>query len=226
MYIVGIDIAKRSHEAIVIDSAGTTVVKPFSFTNNCSGYNKLMSILKKAKLDFSQLSFAMEATGHYWLALFAHLQKAGFQIQVINPVQTNSIRNFYIRQAKTDPRDALLIAEVIRFGNFTETNLHPTDIYEWFMDKISGDRCTTQKIVLPYGTDNISNIGMSGKWLMFAIGSTVYRLDTTNVANIEVVPNASYNSNQQYTFSVDDEVVINGWYYFDGQPKLYFAWKD
>jgi hypothetical protein len=198
MYIVGIDIAKRSHEAIVIDSAGTTVVKPFSFTNNCSGYNKLMSILKKAKLDFSQLSFAMEATGHYWLALFAHLQKAGF----------------------------LLIAEVIRFGNFTETNLHPTDIYEWFMDKISGDRCTTQKIVLPYGTDNISNIGMSGKWLMFAIGSTVYRLDTTNVANIEVVPNASYNSNQQYTFSVDDEVVINGWYYFDGQPKLYFAWKD
>ena len=129
MYIVGIDIAKRSHEAIVIDSDGTTVVKPFSFTNNCSGYNKLMSILKKAKLDFSQLSFAMEATGHYWLALLAHLQKAGFQIQVINPVQTNSIRNFYIRQAKTDPRDALLIAEVIRFGNFTETNLHPTDIY-------------------------------------------------------------------------------------------------
>lgn len=98
--------------------------------------------------------------------------------------------------------------------------------YEWFMDKISGDRCTTQKIVLPYGTDNISNIGMSGKWLMFAIGSTVYRLDTTNVANIEVVPNASYNSNQQYTFSVDDEVVINGWYYFDGQPKLYVHHKD
>ena len=67
---------------------------------------------------------------------------------------------------------------------------------------------------------------MSGKWLMFAIGSTVYRLDTTNVANIEVVPNASYNSNQQYTFSVDDEVVINGWYYFDGQPKLYVHHKD
>lgn len=93
--------------------------------------------------------------------------------------------------------------------------------YEFFLDKISGDSCSTQAIVLPSGTTDISHIGMSGKWLMFAIGTTVYRLDTTNVANLEVVTDGSYNSAQQYTFSVDDEVVINGWYYYDGQPKLY-----
>lgn len=68
--------------------------------------------------------------GHYWLALFTRLQKEGFRVQVINPVQTNSIRSFYIRQAKTDPRDALLIAEVIRFGHFSESTLHPENIYE------------------------------------------------------------------------------------------------
>lgn len=98
--------------------------------------------------------------------------------------------------------------------------------FEWYMDKISGDRCTTQRIILPSDTTDISNIGMSGKWLMFAIGSTVYRLDTTNVANIEVVANASYNNNQQYTFCIDDEVVINGWYYYDGRPALYVRNKD
>ena len=38
MYIVGIDIAKRKHEAAVIDGEGTVIIKPFSFTNNCSGY--------------------------------------------------------------------------------------------------------------------------------------------------------------------------------------------
>ena len=32
--------------------------------------------------------------------------------------------------AKTDPRDALLIAEVIRFGHFSESTLHPDNIYE------------------------------------------------------------------------------------------------
>ena len=130
MYIVGIDIAKRKHEAAVIDGEGAVVIKPFSFTNNCSGYNRLLAMLAKAKLPLDEVSFAMEATGHYWLALFTRLQKEGFRVQVINPVQTNSIRSFYIRQAKTDPRDALLIAEVIRFGHFSESTLHPENIYE------------------------------------------------------------------------------------------------
>ena len=99
MYIVGIDIAKRKHEAAVIDGEGAVIIKPFSFTNNCSGYNRLLAMLTKAKLPLDEV-FAMEATGHYWLALFTRLQKEGFRVQVINPVQTNSIRSFYIRQAK------------------------------------------------------------------------------------------------------------------------------
>ena len=130
MYIVGIDIAKRKHEAAVIDEDGRTVIKAFSFTNNCSGYNRLLGTLHKAKLPLHEVQFAMEATGHYWLPLFARLQREGFRVQVINPVQTNSIRSFYIRQAKTDPRDALLIAEVIRFGHFSESTLHAENIYE------------------------------------------------------------------------------------------------
>ena len=44
MYIVGIDIAKRKHEAAVIDGDGAVVIKPFSFTNNCSGYNRLLAM--------------------------------------------------------------------------------------------------------------------------------------------------------------------------------------
>ncbi len=82
MYIVGIDIAKRKHEAAVIDGEGTVIIKPFSFTNNCSGYNRLLAMLAKAKLPLDEVSFAMEATGHYWLALFTRLQKEGFRVQV------------------------------------------------------------------------------------------------------------------------------------------------
>ena len=48
MYIVGIDIAKRKHEAAVIDGEGAVIIKPFSFTNNCSGYNRLLAMLTKA----------------------------------------------------------------------------------------------------------------------------------------------------------------------------------
>ena len=43
MFIVGIDIAKRTHVARIIDSEGRTVAKPFSFRNSCSGYNALLA---------------------------------------------------------------------------------------------------------------------------------------------------------------------------------------
>ena len=44
MFIVGIDIAKRSHEAIIIAEDGQVVRKAFSFRNNCTGYNFLLPI--------------------------------------------------------------------------------------------------------------------------------------------------------------------------------------
>lgn len=93
--------------------------------------------------------------------------------------------------------------------------------YEWFMDTIDGDKCTTQKIVTSGGISDFTSIGMSGKWLMCYTGSSVYRIDTTNVANIELVKNISYNSSNIWTYIVDDDIVINGWYFLDGEPKLY-----
>ena len=89
------------------------------------------------------------------------------------------------------------------------------------MDIIDGDKCTTKKIVAPSGISDFYGIGMSGKWLMCYTGSTIYRIDTTNVANIEMVQNVSYNSSNLLTYVIDDDVVINGWYFLDGEPKLY-----
>lgn len=105
----------------------------------------------------------------------------------------------------------------IKYGN----EYYDSTGYEWFLTTINKDGSTDRAIALPDGTSSINNIGMSGKWLMFAIGTTVYKLDTTNAANLQVVANATYNSDFQFTFRVDDDVVINGWYYLDGEPKLY-----
>ena len=49
MFIVGIDISKRSHMVCVIDSEGRTVYKPFSIRNNCSGCSVLLERLRKLK---------------------------------------------------------------------------------------------------------------------------------------------------------------------------------
>jgi len=85
MYIVGIDIAKRFHEAAVINSSGKVIVKRIRFANSHAGFLKIMDAVRK--LD-APAEFGMEATGHYWLPLC----QAGQTVHVINPLQSDTLR--------------------------------------------------------------------------------------------------------------------------------------
>ena len=61
----------------------------------------------------------MEATGHYWIALFDFLCAHGWKVAVINPIQTDAFRKVEtVRKLKTDASDALLIADLVRFKAF------------------------------------------------------------------------------------------------------------
>ena len=125
MYIVGIDIAKRFHKATIIDKAGKVVVKRIRFANSHVGFLSLMEVVRK--LD-APAQFGMEATGHYWLPLYAHLRQENQTVHVINPLQSDALRNMYLRQTKNDTIDALIVAEVIRFGRYCETQVAPENI--------------------------------------------------------------------------------------------------
>lgn len=125
MLFVGIDIAKRNHEAAIIDQDGKTVRKTFRFANSHTGYNKLVQAVRE--LD-EPVVFGMEATGHYWLALYTHLRNDGFTVHVINPIQSDALRGMYIRKTKNDAIDAVLIADVVRFGRYCETCVEPGDL--------------------------------------------------------------------------------------------------
>ncbi len=127
-FIVGIDVGKRKHEATIMDEEGTVVQRSFSFANNCTGYNKLLELVRRITKDRPMVSFGMESTGHYWLALYTRLMKEGYCVHVINPIQSDALRGLYLRQTKTDSRDCLIIADVIRFGRFSETTVPPEDI--------------------------------------------------------------------------------------------------
>ncbi|UZQ51673.1 IS110 family transposase [Clostridium kluyveri] len=122
MYIVGIDIGKNNHEATIIDDTGAIIGKSLKFTNSHNGANKLIEYISK-NIGSSEVIFGLEATGHYWLSLYSFLLEKGYSINVINPIQSDSFRNLYIRQTKNDTVDSFIIAEVIRFGRFTTTQL-------------------------------------------------------------------------------------------------------
>lgn len=129
MYIVGIDVAKRSHEAVVTDHNGNILHKAFKFKNTREGFNKLISVLSKFG-NPDEFTVGMESTSHYWMALYSQLNRKGFNVQVLNPIQSNALRGMYIRQVKNDEHDSFIIAEVIRFGRYTQGGLPPSKLYE------------------------------------------------------------------------------------------------
>lgn len=71
----------------------------------------------------------MEATGHYWLPIYSFLDRVGFAVTAFNPIQSDVLRDFYIRKTKTDAIDAVLIAQVIRMDLPDKTTLPSEDIF-------------------------------------------------------------------------------------------------
>lgn len=123
MFIVGIDVAKRNHEVTVITSEGQVVCKAFRISNTCTGYNRMIERLGKLTNLKGQFIFAMESTAHYWLALYTRLKKDGYQVVILNPIQTHTMREMFLRKSKTDAKDSLVIAEVIRFGRYAASDV-------------------------------------------------------------------------------------------------------
>lgn len=122
MFFIGIDIAKNTHEASIIDSFGKLVSESISFSNSVKGFEKLKNYISSFDIDCDNSIIGMEATGHYWLSLYSALIDFGFNVVVINPIQSDAFRKMYIRQTKNDSVDSFIIAQIMRFGEFSESS--------------------------------------------------------------------------------------------------------
>lgn len=123
MFIVGIDLAKHTHQASVMNSDGSLIGKSIKISNTSSGFETFIAKLKDIDPDPSHFEFGMESTGHYWLNIYTHLSDLGCTVHVINPVQSDALRGLYIRQIKNDIKDSAIIADVIRIGRYCETTI-------------------------------------------------------------------------------------------------------
>ena len=123
MYYCGIDIAKYKHEAAVIDEAGKALLDSISFSNTKEGCEKLPELFERLRISKDDVLIGMEATGHYWLSVHAFLLEQGYDVKVINPIQSEAFRKMYIRQTKNDSKDSFIIAQIMRFGQFSATEL-------------------------------------------------------------------------------------------------------
>jgi transposase len=116
MFYIGIDVAKKNHVASVVSAGGENIIKPFPFTNDSDGFAKLLSNLEH--LDKSKVLVGLESTAHYGENLISHLFELGYQIALINPIQTANLRKTNIRNAKTDSIDSNLICKALSLGYY------------------------------------------------------------------------------------------------------------
>lgn len=128
MLYLGIDIAKHNHVASLLDENAKPLFKAFAFSNTADGANSLIEKLSSFITSVSDVEIGMEATGHYWLSVYSFLVEKGYTVHVVNPIQTDGWRKgTEIRKRKTDIIDSVLIADLIRYGDFVETSLADED---------------------------------------------------------------------------------------------------
>ena len=70
-FFVGIDIGKWNHQAAFLEVSGKETARSLAFQNTSEGFQSLSESL--APFDKGQTVIGLEATGHYWLALFSFL---------------------------------------------------------------------------------------------------------------------------------------------------------
>lgn len=113
----GIDMAKQKHVACIIDLKGKSLLKPQSIHNNTEGFQQILNCLKQTGRAKSML-VGMEATGHYWYSLHDFLIHNGYEVAVLNPIQTALQAKQAIRKCKTDKHDAYHIANLLRTNQY------------------------------------------------------------------------------------------------------------
>lgn len=124
--IIGVDISKKFHVARAQDFRGIEFRKGIKFDNTLAGFQEFCQ-WKDALLEEQQKTkviIGMEPTGPYWLPLARWLQEQGFWTVTVNPAHVKKSKELDDNnQAKTDYRDARVIAQLVKDARFSEPNL-------------------------------------------------------------------------------------------------------
>ncbi|PQQ65406.1 IS110-like element ISCth8 family transposase [Acetivibrio saccincola] len=127
--IAGIDVGKFFSEMAILSPSNEVIARMKIRHDSSTDVERAVELLKKTEKDFDSRPFVvMESTGHYHKILFHSLYKTGFEVSVINPIQTDSIKNIGIRKVKNDKVDARKIALLYRFQELKTTNIPDEDI--------------------------------------------------------------------------------------------------
>ncbi|MCM1565213.1 MAG: IS110 family transposase [Dehalobacter sp.] len=129
--VVGVDIAKETQWARFVDYRGIELGKALKFQNDKTGFGNILASIeancKNKRLN--NVIVGMEPTGHYWKPLANYLLVHEVKVVMVNPYHTKKAKELDDNsQTKSDKKDALTIAKLVRDGRYYEVYM-PQDIF-------------------------------------------------------------------------------------------------
>lgn len=120
--VIGMDIAKRTHYACMVDERGLLLKKSFPVYQSRQGfeffYNQILESMKA--FDKTDVIIGIEPTGHYWLNLAYYLEYRGIPLVMCNPMHVKRSKELDDNlQTKNDAKDALVIARLVKDGRYS-----------------------------------------------------------------------------------------------------------
>jgi len=120
--VVGVDIAQQFHVARAVNFRGIVVGDPLTFENNEDGFTILLKWINelKRKNKLNTAIVGMEPTGHYWINLSKWLFDQNIDVVTVNPYHVKRNKeNRDNTQSKSDIKDALVIADMVKNGYYS-----------------------------------------------------------------------------------------------------------
>lgn len=135
MHYLGIDVAKASHQCVILDSNGEALCKSFTILSSKNDFSKILSKIKTLNINFSDIICGLEATGNLWENLYSFLTQNSLKLILLNPFQTHKYHQVLMKKAKTDDIDAFIIAGLLRSGHASHSHI-PDDSVQALRDLV------------------------------------------------------------------------------------------
>ncbi len=104
--LLGIDISKATFDLAYDAQGNGTRFMHRSLPNNSNGFDQLLKLLPTDRT----VHIIMEASGPYYLKLATFLYEQGIKVSVVNPLVIRRFAQMRMIRAKTDKKDAQVIA--------------------------------------------------------------------------------------------------------------------
>jgi transposase len=114
MLFIGIDVASKKHDVIIISQDGEVLTAPFTIENSIDGFKKLHTEISSHMEPGDCIHIGLEETGIYSGNIRDFLCALDFNVYMINPILTHHSRMAYsLRNTKTDKIDCFAICRYI-----------------------------------------------------------------------------------------------------------------